>query len=168
MAPLEDEVNALSELMEKEVSIYHLLIDELKRESECLRRGEIESLVKVVKTIEHHTEALHRLKTSIQSSIGRVLEVLEKDGQERTLSHLLSLLPPGQRGKVKLCLKTLLQLEEWVKKTNQKNKTFIEEHLIHLRHLTSFLIHPVPDPPCYPKTGRCSPAVAPYALDREV
>jgi hypothetical protein len=168
MAYLEDEVNALSQLMDEEISIYHLLIEDLKRESECLRGGAIDSLVEVVKAIEQHTDALRRLHPSIQSSIERAFEALEKDEKEKTLSRLVSILPPVYQGKVKSNQKILLQLHERVKRTNQKNRTFIEEHLILLRHLTSFLINPVPDPPCYPQTGRRPPTVAAYALNREV
>lgn len=169
MAPLEDEVNTLSQLMDQEIASYHLIIDELKEEAECLRTGATDSLVKVVERIEDHTETLRRLQTLIQASIGRTFEFLGKDVQERTLSHLAANLPPVYRTKIKSYQHRLTQLQEWVSKMNDGNKTFIREHLNFLADLTSWLIHPVIETPRYAKTGHPSPVVPlSYAFNREV
>ena len=169
MASLEDEVRTLFQLMDQQIASYHLIIDELKEEAECLRTGAIDSLVKVVKRIEHYTETLRRLQTPIQVSIGRVFEVLERDAEDKTLSHLAANLPPVHRTKMKFYQHTLTQLQERVRPMNEKNKAFIREHLTFLGDLTSWLIHPVTETPCYPKTVHASPVVPlSYAFNREV
>jgi hypothetical protein len=169
MAPLEDEVKTLSQWMEQEIATYHLLIEELKKEADCLRTGAIDPLLKVVKVIERYTEALHRLQTSIQISIGRVFAALELDPKETTLPCLLAHLPPVPRAKMRSYQQRLRQLQEWVRQINDKNKAFIREHLTVLAEVTALLINPEVETPCYPRTGHsCSPAPAPYALSREV
>jgi hypothetical protein len=169
MAPLEDEVNTLTQLMDQEIASYHLIIDELKEEAECLRTGAIDSLVKVVKRIEQYTETLRRLQKLIQASIGRIFEVLGKDLLERTLSHLAANLPPVHRMKMKFYQHTLTQLQDRVRPMNEKNKAFIREHLAFLGDLTSWLIHPVTETPCYPNRVHASPVVPlSYAFNREV
>ena len=168
MPSLEDELANLSQLLHQEITIYGLLIDALNRQTECLRKGAIDSMVEVIRRIEHYTTEVRQLNGRIQTVTGDLFEMLGDQGKEMSLSHLISLLPPVHRGKLKSYQKTLLHLQEGVKITNEKNKTFIEEHLIFLRHLTSFLIHPVPDPPCYPRAGHASLTVPSYALNREV
>ena len=170
MTSLEDDLESLSQLMEQEIAIYGLLVEALKREAECLREGERanDSLLEVVRTIEQHTANLRQVDGRAQAAVGNLLEILGEKEKEKTLSHLVTLLPPAHRRKLKSYQKTLLRLQDWIKENNEKNKTFIEEHLIFLQHLTSFLIHPVPDLPCYPGMGRSSSTVPSYALNREV
>ena len=168
MLSLEDEVKTVSQLMEQEITVYRLLIQELKKEAECLRTGAIDSLVKVVETIGHHTETLHQLQTLMEASIGRVFGIMEKGVEKKTLSHLVANLPPVHRAKMKSHQHALTQLQEWVSQMNEKNRVFIREHLTFLADLTSWLIHPVVETPCYPKTGHPSLAVPPYAFNREV
>ena len=87
MSTLEDEIRALSELMDQEVEGYHLIIEALDKEAECLKHGDVDSLLTVVKTIEVHTTALHRLQPPIEASLQRVFEALGKDVEKRTLSR---------------------------------------------------------------------------------
>jgi hypothetical protein len=169
MPSLEDEVRTLFEIMDLEVETYRLIADALNKEAECLRGGQIDSLLKVVKTIESYTTTLCRLQASMGDSMGRVFEVLEKDAGEKTLSRLMLHLPPVHRTKVKSYQHTLTQLQERVRQTNENNKAFIREHLAFLGDLTSWLINPVTETPCYPKAVHPSPVVAPsYALNKEV
>ncbi len=168
MPSLEDEVRTLFEIMDQEVKTYRLIADALNKEAECLREGQIDPLLSVVKTIESYTTTLCRLQTSMGVSIGRVFEVMEKDVGDKTLSRLMADLPPVHRTKMKFYQHTLTQLQERVRLMNEKNKAFIREHLAFLGDLTSWLIHPVTETPCYPKTGHPSLAVPPYAFNREV
>jgi len=61
MGPLDDELTDLYRLMDQQVSNYHLLIEELKKEGEYLRQGSIDSLMKVLKNIDSFTQAIARL-----------------------------------------------------------------------------------------------------------
>ena len=64
---------------------------------------------------------------------------------------------------------TLVQLQERVRQMNEKNKAFIREHLAFLGDLTSWLINPVTETPCYPKAVHPSPVVPPFfTFNREV
>ena len=169
MSSLENEIGTLSELMDQEVETYRLVADALNMEADCLRGGQIDSLLKVVKTIEGHATTLCRLQASAGDAIGRVLDVLEKDAGEKTLSRLMAHLPPVHRTKVKSYQHDLMQLRERVRQTNENNKAFAREHLAFLGDLTSWLINPVTETPCYPKAVHPSPVVAPsYAFNKEV
>jgi flagellar biosynthesis/type III secretory pathway chaperone len=168
MVSLESELGRLSQLMEQEIAVYRQLVEATATESECLKKGANDSLVEVIRTIEHHTAKLRQLDERIQSSMGVLFETLGENGKEKTLSRLLTLLPPVRREKLKPYQKTLVFLQQRVRKTNEKNKTFIQENLKFLQHLISFLIHPVQDSSCYPGAGRSSLSVPSYALNREV
>ncbi len=169
MPSLEDEVNTLSQWMEQQISTYHLLIEELKKEADCLKTGAIDPLLKVVHAIELHTEVLRRHQMPVQASIERVFKALNEETKEKTLSSLLPHLPPVQRAKLKSYQNTLRQLQEWVGQMNEKNKAFIGEHLTFLADVMALLINPVAEIPCYPKTGHPGSRVPlPYAFNREV
>ena len=73
MKELRDHLNLLYQLMDQEISHYSLLIQEMKKESECLRQGSTESLIHIVHSIEHHTETIHGLRETIQETIGKIL-----------------------------------------------------------------------------------------------
>jgi iron-sulfur cluster repair protein YtfE (RIC family) len=134
-----------------------------------LKHGDVDSLLTVVKTIEVHTTALHRLQPPIEASLQRVFEVLGKDGEKRTLSRLVDHLPSEHRARMRSFQHTLAGLQERVRQVNERNKTYIREHVTFLSNLTSLMIRPVVENPCYPKTGQSGPAVSlPYTLSREV
>ena len=168
MLSLENDVKTLYDLLEHEISAFDLLIEELTNEAECLKTGATDSLLKVVNRIEHHVETIRRHERSVQETIGRLLETLEKGGEPKTLSRLVSLLPSGQRTKIHSFQRSLIQLRERARQINEKNKLFIQEHLNFVHQLTSSLINPTPDSPSYPGAGRTSSFVPPYALSREV
>ncbi|OGP63768.1 MAG: hypothetical protein A2170_10295 [Deltaproteobacteria bacterium RBG_13_53_10] len=166
---MEDEVRALSQLMDQEVERYRLIADELDKEADCLKKGQIDLLLGVIKKIEGHTEFVHRLQSPIETSIERIFEALGKDGEDKTLSRLAAHLPPVHRTKVKSYQQTLVLFQERVRQMNEKNRTFIQEHLAFLGDLTSWLINPVTETPCYPKAVHPSPVVTPsYAFNKEV
>jgi flagellar biosynthesis/type III secretory pathway chaperone len=169
MSSLENEIRTLSQLMDQEVEGYHLIIDALNKEAECLKKGEVDFLLKVVKTIEDDTTILHRLQPPIEASLQRVFDALGKDVEKRSLSRLVNDLPPEHRARMRSYQHTLADLQERVRQMNEKNKTFIREHVTFLSTLTSLMIRPLVENPCYPKTGRGCPAVSlPYTLNREV
>jgi len=164
----EDEVNSLCQQMEQEIDTYRLLIHDLEEEADCLKRGAIDTLIRVVVRIEQRTATLQQTGASVQTSVEKLLDKVTQEG-DRTFERLLTMLPPSYRGRLKSNQKTLVQLQEWVRQTNGKNKLFIQDHLTFLSDLVSSMIHPPTDPPCYQKPGRSSSSVHPsYALSREV
>jgi hypothetical protein len=170
MNSLEVNLNLLCQLMEEEISAHHLLIEEMKKESECLRKGSTDSLTEVVKKIEQHRERILSLQDRIRESIHKILDFHGKGEEtENKLTSLLMVLPPPYHEKVKSYQSTLRQLKGWVQKINDQNKLFIEEFLTYLRDVISWLMHPSLESPGYIQTGREKTTVPfPRALDREV
>jgi chromosome segregation ATPase len=170
MSSLKVDLNSLCQLVEEEISAHHLLIEEMKREWECLRKGSADSLTEVVKKIEQHRETILSLQDRIQESIHKILDFHGKGGEiENNLTSLLMVLPPPYHEKVKSYQSTLRQLKGWVQKINDQNKLFIEEFLTYLRDVISWLVHPALESPGYIQTGREKTTVPfPRALDREV
>jgi hypothetical protein len=168
MGPLDDELTDLYRLMDQQVSNYHLLIEELKKEGEYLRQGSIDSLMKVLKNIDSFTQAIARLHTSVQESVEKLLEGLGKDKVEKRVS-LLTCLPSRDRARMKSYRNELGQLQEWVRMINEKNKVFIQEHLAFLGDLTTRLFRPDVESPGYlPDGGPTSSPPLSYSLNREV
>ena len=168
MSFTEDELNALCQRMEQEIDIYRLLIHDLEEEAESLKRGAIDTLIRVVVRIEQRTVTLQQIGASVQTSVEKLLDKVTQEG-DRTFTRLLTVLPPSYRGRLKSNRKRLAQLQEWVRQTNGKNKVFIQDHLTFLGDLISSMIHPPTESPCYPKPGRSSSSIQPsYALSREV
>jgi len=169
MSTLENEIRMLSELMDQEVRGYRLIIEALDQEAECLKNGDIDSLLEVVKGIESHTTALRRLQAPIEASLHAAFEALGVDAEKQTFSRLTDDLPPEHRLKMKSFHRTLNELRERVRLTNERNKRFIREHVAFLSDLSSLMIRPVVEGPCYPNKGKPRTTVSlPYALNREV
>jgi len=169
MSSLENEIGTLSELMNQEVEQYHRILNALDKEAECLKHGDVDSLLDAVKTIEVHTTALHRLQEPIEASLRGVFEDLGRDAENLTLSRLVEHLPPETRARMQVYHHTLTELQGRVRRVNEKNKMFIREHVAFLSDLTSMIVRPAAEVPCYPKSGKPRPASSlPYALNREV
>jgi hypothetical protein len=170
MSNPEVDLNSLCQLMEEEISAYHRLIEVMKREWECLRKGSAGSLTEVVKEIEQQRETVLSLQDRIQESIHKVLDFHGKrEEMGNNLTSLLTVLPPPYHEKVKSYQRNLGQLKGWVQKINDQNRLFIEEFLTYLHDVISWLIHPGLESPGYIQTGREKTTVPlPRALDREV
>jgi len=170
MSGMKADFNSLCQLMEEEISAHHLLIEEMKREWECLRKGSTDSLVESVKKIEERRKRILTLNDKIQESIREVLKVHGKSGEMGDgLTGLLTVLPPPYHEKVKSYQRNLGQLKGWVQKINDQNKSFIEECLTYLRDIISWVTHPALESPGYIQTGQEKTTVPlPRALDREV
>jgi hypothetical protein len=123
----------------------------------------------VVKGIESHTTALHRLQAPIEASLHAAFEALGVDAEKQTFSRFTDDLPAEHRVKMKSFHRTLNELRERVRLTNERNKRFIREHVAFLSDLSSLMIRPVVEGPCYPNKGKPRTTVSlPYALNREV
>ena len=164
-----DHLNLLYHLMDQEISSYSSLIQEMKRESECLRQGSTESLIHIVHSIEHHTETIHGLRKTIQEAIGEILTTEGRGQAEKTLASLSIMLPAADRKRITLYQSTLTKLRAWASQVNDLNKAFISDILAHVRDLIVLLTHPGGESPGYIQNGkRGQTAPLPYALNREV
>ena len=169
MNPLEDELNTLYPLIDQEILAYDQLIEEMTRESEYLRQGSTESLMKTVKGIEHYVEKILGIESSVQKTIAKILNTLGRGEMGQTLTNILSLLPQHYRPKVEAYRKKLVRQKDWIRQINEGNKSFIQEYLGILKELTSSLIQPAIESPGYLRTGhQRALSCLPYALNREV
>lgn len=169
MEDLKDQLNLLYQLMDQEISHYHLLIQTMKKESECLRQGATEPLIRILRSINHHTETIHGLRETIQETLGNILNTSGRGETEKTLSSLCAFLPSSDRKRIKLYQGTLTKLQAWAAQVNDLNKAIVQEALAHLRGLISLLIGPAEEPPGYIQNGRRGQtAPLPYSLNREV
>jgi hypothetical protein len=169
MKALRDHLNLLYQLMDQEISNYSLLIQEMKKESECLRQGSTESLIHIVHSIERHTETIRDLREAIQETIGEVLRTEGRGQAEKTLSSLCVFLPSSDRKRIRLYQGTLTKFRTWASQVNDLNKVFVNDILSHLRDLITLLIQPGGESPGYIQNGkRGQAAPLPYSLNREV
>ncbi len=161
------EMELLYQLFEREVSSYQQLIREIKIESKYLREGKTEALMQSVRSIEGQIKILHLLEQEIQKTAETILQGLGKGERERTLSHLLLLLPPVHQSRLSSYQQTVLRLKEWVRQINDQNMTFIKEYMSVLNELISPLIGRISESAGYPGHKR-SPTFLSYALNREI
>ena len=169
MEDLRDRMDLLYQLMDQEISHYHLLIQTMKKESECLKQGSTESLIQTLHSINHHTETIHGLRETIQETIEKILTTSGRRETEKTLSSLCAFLPSSDRKRIKLYQGTLTKLKAWAGQVNDLNRAIVQEALTHLRGLISLLINPAGESSGYIQNGKRGQAVPlPYSLNREV
>jgi hypothetical protein len=158
MKILESDLHSLYRLLEEEVSIHRLLMQEIKKESECLRQSSVSSLMEVSKSIEEKTELIRGLMKEEQEVINKMLIPYDPKGQaERNLKDLLEVLTLPDRQRIKRYQKTLNELKERIQKTNDQNKIFTQECLNYISELISCLVQPVSESPGYTPKGDQSP-----------
>jgi flagellar biosynthesis/type III secretory pathway chaperone len=159
----------LSHLLEEEITKYDRLIQEMKRESECLRKGSTESLMDSIRVLDGYQEAILASEKEISQLIEKILEGQGGEAREPTLSDVLEILPRGDLRKIKTYQQTLRTLKNRARKINEQNKSFIQEYLSYLDDLLSFVIGPRGEVPGYPQRGSGRTLTPlPQALNREV
>jgi hypothetical protein len=167
--PAEGLLKDLYSLMEEEILQVHLLGEELKKQSECLRRGATEPLIESLQSLEILTSAIRKIHESIPRTVEKLSNLLAPHEEKRSLSLLLTLLPPGDSQRIESYQKTLERLRKWSERINERNKTFIQESLSYWKELISLLTMPLVDSPIYVQKGiKSSPAPRPYSLNRKV
>jgi hypothetical protein len=163
--PLKD----LYDLLEEEIFQYHLLVEELKKESEHLRRGSVDSLAESLHSLEIHAAAIRKVHESIQKTVGKALAFLSPGEEERNLSRLLAVLPPEDAGRIKSCQKALERMKIWMARINERNKNYIQESLNYWKDLVSLLTEPLAESPIYAQNGKKSVSGSlPCTLNRKV
>ncbi len=164
----EEQLQSLYQMMEEEISAHRALLDEVKREADCLRKGSTETLMHVVHCIDEQRAFILRKK----QEIGRAVETLHlafgKDLAEKDLSALIPMLPVPAQQRVKGYEKNLARVKEWIRRNNDRNKAFIQEALSCWQNLFSILVQPLAEAPEYARNGQKKRVPEPYALNRKV
>jgi hypothetical protein len=155
--------------MEEEILQVHLLGDELKKQSECLRKGSTEALIESLQSLEILTTAIRKIHESIPKTVEKMCAVLAPDEEKKNLSLLLPLLPAGDSQRIESYQKTLERLKKRSDRINERNKAYIQEALYYSKELVSLLTQPLADSSVYVQKGiKSSPAPRPYSLNRKV
>jgi len=155
--------------MEEEILHYHLLGEELKKESEFLRQGSLDRLTESLRSVDMHVEEIRRAHGSIGKAIEEMVSTLCPEEKEKTLGTLLSLLPAKEAQRIRGYQRTLAGLKKWTSQVNTRNKTYIQESLTCWKGLVSLLTHPLPESPVYVQNGtQPSLSPQPYSLNRRV
>jgi hypothetical protein len=170
MNPLRDGLlEELYRLMEDQILHYHLLGEELKKESEFLRQGSLDFLTETLHSVEVHVEELRRAHGSIARAIEEIVSALRPEEDEKTLETLLTLLPAKEAERIKGYQRTLANLQRWTSQVNTRNKTYLQESLTCWKDLISLLTHPLSESPVYVQNGtKPASAPKPYSLNRRV
>ena len=162
-------LKGLYDLLEEEIFHYHLLVEELKKESEHLRRGSVDSLTESLQSLEIHAAAIRKVHESIQKTVGKTLALLSPGEAERGLSRLLAVLPPEDGGPIKSYQNTLDRMKIRMARINERNKSYIKESMNYWKDLVSLLAEPLAESPVYVQNGKKSvPASLPRTLNRKV
>jgi hypothetical protein len=170
MTPLrEGLLEELCRRIEEEILHYHLLGEELKKESGFLRQGSLDLLTESLHSVEMHVGEINRAHGSIVRDIEKMVSTLRPEETEKTLGTLLTLLPEEEAQRVKGYQRTLASLKKRTSQVNTRNKTYLQESLAYWRDLVSLLTHPLSESPVYAQNGT-QPSLAPkaYPLNRRV
>jgi hypothetical protein len=159
----------LYDLLEEEIFQYHLLVEELKKESEHLRRGSVDSLAESLQFLEIHASTIRKVHESIQKTVAKALATLNPGEEERSLPHLLAVLPPEDATRIKSYQKTLDRMKTWVARINERNKNHIQESMNYWKDLVSLLTEPMAESAVYIQNGKKSVSGSlPCTLNRKV
>jgi hypothetical protein len=144
-------------------------VEELKKESEHLPRGSIDSLTESLHSLEIHAATIRKVYDSIQKTTGKALAFLSPREEKRSLSDLLAILPREAAGRIKSCQKALDRMKVWMTRINERNKGYIQESMNYCKDLVSLLTKRLAEPPVYVQNGKKSVSASlPCALNRKM
>ncbi len=126
MTPLwEGLLEELYRPMEEEILHYHLLGEEVKKESGILRQGSLDLLTESLYSVKMHVEEIHRAHGSIAKAIEKIVTTLRPEEKEKTLGTLLTLLPAKEAQRIKGYQMTLASLGKKTSQVNNRKKTYL-------------------------------------------
>ncbi len=161
-------IEKLCTAMEEEIFLYHLLGEELKKESESLRKGSTDSLIDSLRSLEVHIGEIRKTREVVQRTLEKILVAEGRAGDEG-LSALVTILAPPDYQRLKDCHWTLERLKKGIAQMNHRNKMFVQESLNCWKSLFSLLTDPLKDAPVYIQNGKTqASARVPLSLNREV
>ncbi len=160
----EQELGALYGLLDQQVEAYRLIIEELKKQAECLRQGDTERLLEVIRSMGQQADTAHRLRRAVETLIEKNLAG-GKDS-DKSLNGFAARVSPADRNRVLWYGRTLEDLRARMSRLNERNKMFVREHLSFFSDLTRALI--APGAVSYPRTRRSTGPVPAFAFNREV
>jgi flagellar biosynthesis/type III secretory pathway chaperone len=166
---MESQIQAVARLLEEEISHYEKLAAALKKEADYLRQGSPEELLKSVKVVSEHAEAISQIHQDVRKRVEKILNSAGDEKLEKPLRDLMLLLPPQDAQRLQRYQGTLDKLKGWVTQINSRNKAFIQASLDFGKDLFSLLNPGNEASPVYvPQGKRNPPRQLPVSLDRKV
>jgi len=148
-----DRLRRLWDLLDREIAAYQLLLEEMKKEWECLTKDEVSALPSLLQAKAVHIHQIKEVRESVDEIISKLL-VDSISPFPKTVLDLIPYLPVSQADRIKNYQRKRNGLGEQIVRINEKNKHFIQEVLSYLKGLFSLLTSPVLEGPVYVKDGR--------------
>lgn len=166
---MESQIQAVARLLEEEISHYEKLAAALKKEADYLRQGSPEDLLKSVKVVSEHAEAISQIHQDVRKRVEKILNSVGDEKLEMSLRDLLRLLPRQEAQRLQTYPGVLDNLKSWVMQINSRNKAFIQASLDFGKDLFSLLNPGNEASPVYVPQGKRNPSrQLPVSLDRKV
>lgn len=140
--------------MNEEIEQYHELIQNLKEESKYLRRGEVEPLIRIVRSIEEKVDHIWKIEKNVKKIIQEIDQNSYCEGDSPSFLKNYSNISGEQRIMLKQLRKRLNQSKEMVKRINELNKQFAHEYLFFLSEIISYFVSPNSEKFFYNRPGR--------------
>ncbi len=166
MTTLDDQLETLYRILQKEIDVYTSLQGAVERESECLRQGSPEALLRVIHEIEQEDAQLREIRSQTGRAVAEIRLAIGVPADE--FSALLSVLPDSAQQKIRSYHRELTKIQTRIRARNERNKAFVEEWQACCREVFSILLHPLAGTPAYNRNGWAKSVQAPCALNRRV
>ncbi len=168
MTALADQLDTLYRILEEEIAAYTSLQEAVERESDCLRQGSPEALMRVIHEIEEEGATLRAARERTGQIIAEISLALGSGVPGHDLSALASALPGPAQQKIRDHRRELARIQVRIQARNERNKAFAEEWQVCCRELFSILLHPLAGTPAYNRNGWTKSVQVPCALNRRV
>lgn len=145
------DITDLYSLLDEELTQYQLLINGLKTESEYLRTGQVEPLIKMVRFIEEKIGNVLEIESKVKNFIKMIIP--NDSGNEASFSHLYPNISTYDRSKLKNIERELNLSKKRVEDINEKNKRFAQEYLSILSEIIQLIVSPPSEKLFYDRKG---------------
>lgn len=160
---------SLYQLLNEEIKQYQGLIQNLKEEARYLREGQVEPLIKAVRSVEERVDQIWGIEEKLKELLKRIRLNNSEQGGSLSFPEIDSTVSKEDLIKLKELQIKLNQSKEIVKRVNESNKRFAHEYLSILSEIISSMISPNQERLLYNRHGGkkiTHPYVA--SLDREI
>lgn len=164
-----DLMEGLLEEMEDEILAYHLLVEELRRQSAYLRERATDSLMESLQTVEILAGDIHKKHEKADKMAEMLLISKGRQIEEKGVAGLLSRVSSSEGGRIREKQITLASLRKRIVMANHRNKEFARESLACCREVFFFLTETMASSPVYIQNGKTqTTSFSPMSLNRKV
>ena len=127
-------IQIIEKLFQEKVLLYAELLESFRKEQDCLRAMNIDSLWAVSDEKNRICSEIVTLRSRIASTLG-----LERDLEEKDVVGLLESMPAREHGSLRNTLLRIMELKEEVEMMRKENQCFIDESLGFLDEMIALL-----------------------------